>query len=118
MSVPPNQSTIIIITVPRNSLRGWARDCLVATLLEAFLSSLLTLVNLPTILSSAMNALMMRSPPSVSSSWDIVSLHLPWASRDCLLSFFPTAPMPHAITGTTRSVNRVSCQLVYMSVPK
>ena len=116
--MPPNQRTTIIIIDPRNSLTGCASACRIATLDVVRLSSLLVCRNLSFILSSAMNALMILSPPSVSSSWDMVSLHFACASRDSLLSCLPIALMAHAIRGTTRSVNRVSCQLVKSSVAK
>ena len=118
ISVPPNQRTIMIMHVPRNSLTGWADACLVATLLAAVLNSSAVVANLSFILSSAMNALITLRPPRVSSSWDMVSLHFAWASSDFLLSFFPMALMPHAMSGTTARVKRVSCQLVTIRVAK
>ena len=61
------------------------------------------------IFSSAQNALIMRSPPSVSSTCDMVSLHRLCASIDLRLSFLPTKPMNHPKTGTKTRVKSVSC---------
>ena len=80
--------------------------------------SLLHLSKRASIFFSAMKALMMRRPPSVSSSWDMVSLHLLCASSDWRFSFLPTVPMIHPMTGTTSRVNTVSCQLTAISVVK
>jgi len=118
ISIPPNQRTKTISKVPRNSLIGWANVCRVATLLDASRSSLLHFVKRSTILSSAIKALIIRNPPKVSSSWDIVSLHLLWASNDWRLSFLPTCPISQPIPGNTKIVNKVSCQLVTIKVAK
>ena len=61
------------------------------------------------ILSSAQNALMMRSPPSVSSTCDIVSLHSDCAAIDLRLSFLPTYPINQPKMGTNTRVKSVSC---------
>ena len=70
------------------------------------------------IFSSAQNALMMRKPPSVSSTILIVSLQSACASILCAFSFLPTTPMNQPKGGTKRMVKRVSCQLMQMSVMK
>ena len=61
------------------------------------------------IFSSAQNAFIMRRPPSVSSTCDMVSLHRLCASIDLRLSFLPTKPMNHPKTGTKMRVKSVSC---------
>ncbi len=118
ISEPPNHNTSTISRVPRNSLIGCARAWRVATRFVALRNSLLHCVKRSIIFCSAMKALIMRRPPNVSSSWVIVSLHLPCASSDWRFSFFPTFPITHPIPGTTNRVNRVSCQLVASKVPK
>ena len=75
MSVPPNHSTTTIIHVPKNSLTGCAADCRMATFIAADRYSLFTRVNRSSIFFSATNALMMRSPPRVSSMMLSPSLH-------------------------------------------
>ena len=110
--VPPNHSTIMISTVPRNSLIGWARDWRIVTRLLFFLIASLTLSNLSDIFLSAMKALMMRSPPRVSSTWAITSLQSCCTSSDFLLRFFPTTPITHIISGAKRMVKAVICQLI------
>ena len=60
----------------------------------------------------------MRKPPNVSSSCDIVSLHLLCASKDWRFSFRPTTPISQPIPGNTTIVKRVNCQLVMTSVAK
>ena len=89
-----------------------------ATLLLSLLCSSTVFANLFLILPSALNALMILRPPRVSSTCDMVSLHLLWASRESLLSLLPSAPIPQAIAGTTAIVKSVSCQLVKSRVPK
>ena len=118
INVPPNQSTIIIIIVPRNSLIGWANAWRVDTLAVFLLTASVMLSKRLFIFFSAMKALMTRSPPRVSSTCDMVSLQRFWASRERFLSCLPMAPMAQAITGTTRMVKRVSSQLVKIRVPK
>ena len=118
ISEPPNQSTSTMSTVPKNSLIGWARLWRMATRLVALRYSLLHFTKRFIIFSSAINALMIRIPPNVSSSCDMVSLHLFWASSDWRFSLRPTRPMIHPITGSTMMVNRVSCQLVTIRVAK
>jgi len=118
ISDPPNHNTTTISNVPKNSLIGCANAWRMATLLVASRNSLLHSVKRFIIFCSAIKALIIRSPPKVSSSWDIVSLHLACASSDCLFNFLPTLPMIHPIPGTTNNVNKVSCQLVIINVPK
>ena len=60
----------------------------------------------------------MRSPPSVSSTWLIVSLHSACALIDFCLSLRPTKPITQPISGTKMRVNSVSCQLTKSSVEK
>ena len=60
----------------------------------------------------------MRSPPSVSSTWLIVSLHSACAFIDFCLSLRPTMPITHPISGTNTMVNSVSCQLTMSMVVK
>ena len=67
---------------------------------------------------SALKALMMRRPPRVSSTCDMVSLQRDWASSEPRLSCLPMAPMIQPMTGTKMMVNRVSCQLMKSRVPK
>ena len=61
---------------------GWANVCRIATLFVASRNSLLHFVKRLIILFSAINALMILKPPSVSSNCDMVSLHFPCASKD------------------------------------
>ena len=61
---------------------------------------------------------MMRSPPSVSSTWLMVSLHRACALIDLRFSFLPTNPMNHPMTGTMSRVKRVSCQEMKRSMAK
>ena len=112
INAPPNHSTIIISTVPRNSLIGWARDWRMVTRLFFLLIASVTLSNLSDIFFSAMNALMMRRPPRVSSTCAITSLQSCWTSSDFLFRFFPTTPITHIISGANRIVNAVICQLM------
>ena len=117
MMVPPNHNTIIIRTVPRNSLIGCASACLVATLPVFFFTASVTLSNLFCILSSATNALITLSPPNVSSSWDMVSLHSACAWSERFFNVLPSALMSQISSGATRTVKMVSCQLVIINVP-
>ena len=73
--MPPNHNTITIMTVPRNSLMGWASCCRLFTLITLSRCLSLTSAKRSFIFSSAQKALIMRSPPRVSSTWLIVSLH-------------------------------------------
>ena len=70
------------------------------------------------IFSSAQKALMMRSPPSVSSTWLMVSLHIACAFTEFCFSLRPTMPMNHPKMGTKMMVNSVSCHEMMMSVVK
>ena len=74
---PPNQSTMTIKMVPRNSLMGCANAWRMDTRLVASRYSLLHLLNRSIIFFSAVKALMTRRPPSVSSSCAMVSPHFP-----------------------------------------
>ena len=118
INVPPNHSTATIRMVPKNSLIGCAIAWRIATLFVASRSSLLHLVKRLIILSSAIKALMMRKPPSVSSNCDIVSLHFACASSDWRFSFLPTTPINQPIPGNTIIVKRVNCQLTVTNVTK
>ena len=91
---------------------GWASDWRTPTLMRLRRNSSFTLAKRWLIFSSAQNALMMRSPLSVSSTWLIVSLHSPCAFRDFALSLRPTTPITQPISGTTQRVKSVSCQLM------
>ena len=51
---------------------------------------------------------MMRSPPRVSSTWLMVSLHNAWTLMLLALSLRPTTPMNHPKRGTKQRVKRVS----------
>src|SRR5574344_2287488 len=108
--VPPNQRTIAIIMDPRSSLTGCALDWRIATLLSLERMDSVTFSNLEVIFFSARNALMMRSPPRVSSTWLIVSLQYFWASADWALSWRPIALMIQIMTGAKIITNRVSSQ--------
>ena len=48
----------------------------------------------------------------------MVSLQMLCASVDCAFSFLPTAPIIHAMRGTKRMVNSVSCHEMTTSVVK
>lgn len=61
---------------------------------------------------------MMRRPPSVSSTWLIVSLHRACALMDFAFSLRPTTPMNQPKTGTKTMVKSVSCQLMASRVAK
>ena len=118
MRVPPNHSTMAIMMVPRHSLTGCARAWRVATrVFLTFMASVTRSKRRP-ILRSARKALMMRRPPSVSSTWLMVSLHRACASRDCSLSLRPILPMIHSITGANSAVKRVICHEMNSSTAK
>ena len=117
-NTPPNQSTMTIITVPRNSLIGWAICWRVFTRRMFSRYSEFILSKRRFIFSSAQKAFMMRSPPSVSSTWLIVSLHSDCAFIDFCFSLRPTKPMNQPMMGTMTSVKSVSCQLMTSSVAK
>ena len=116
--IPPNHNTMTIITVPRNSLMGWASCWRMFTFMMLLRNSEFTLSKRSFIFSSAQKALMIRSPPRVSSTWLMVSLHSPCAATDFAFSFLPMIPMNHPNIGTKKMVNRVSCQLMMSSVVK
>ena len=116
--IPPNHSTITIITVPRNSLIGCAICWRMFTLMMSFRYWLLTLSNRLFIFVSAQKAFTMRSPPSVSSTWLMVSLQRACAFMEFCFSFLPTIPINHPITGTNTSVNSVSCHDMMIRVEK
>ena len=61
---------------------------------------------------------MMRSPPSVSSTWLMVSLQRACAFTESCFSRRPTMPMNQPMMGTMTSVKSVSCQEMKMSVAK
>ena len=61
---------------------------------------------------------MMRRPPSVSSTWLMVSLHSVCAVMLFCFSFLPTKPMNQPKTGTKTSVKSVSCQEMISRVVK
>ena len=117
-SMPPTQSTMMMSTVPRNSLIGCAICWRMFTRCTASRYSLLMFEKRVFILSSAQNAFTMRSPPSVSSTCDIVSLQSDCALIDFFLSFLPTQPMNHPKIGTKTMVKSVSCHEMKMSAPK
>ena len=74
MSVPPNQRTMAIITEPSSSLTGWALAWRTATRVFLLRIASVTSPNLADIFFSARKALMILRPPSVSSTWLMVSL--------------------------------------------
>ena len=117
-NIPPNHITMTIISVPRNSLMGWAICWRVFTRRTCSRYSELMRSKRRFILSSAQKALIMRSPPSVSSTWLIVSLHRACAFIERCFSLRPTMPITQPIRGTNTSVNSVSCQLISSSVVK
>ena len=118
ISVPPNHNTMTMSIVPRNSLIGCAICWRMLTRLMVLRYRLLDSVKRVFIFFSALKALMMRRPPSVSSSCDIKSLHCPWAMSEPRFSFFPTVPITQPMMGTMAMVNKVSCQLIIISVVK
>ena len=118
MSAPPNHSTITMTHVPRNSLMGWAEVWRITIWFIAVRKSLLILIKRCSILLSAMKALMMRKPPSVSSSCDMISPHCDCATTDWLLSFLLITPITQPARGSTTITNSVSCQLTLKRVMK
>ena len=69
MSVPPYHSTATMMNVPRNSDTGWASMYLRFIFMKVFLTVSFISSNLAETLCSALNALMILSPPRVSSIW-------------------------------------------------
>ena len=67
---------------------------------------------------SAMKALMIRSPPSVSSSCDSMLPHSLCAVVPCALRRLLTCPIIMPAIGATTMTNRVSCQLTNIMVAK
>ena len=59
----------------------------------------------------ALKALMMRSPPSVSSMLLRITPHCVCPSSDTRLRRLPTLPIIYPATGSSTSTNTVSCQL-------
>ena len=115
---PPNHSTITMMIVPKNSDIGWAAFCLIAIALASRRYSSLMLTKRCDIFFSAMKALMIRSPPSVSSSCASMSPHLPWTAADWLFSLRLTVPIIHPAKGATRMTKSVICQLIHSMVEK
>ena len=74
MMTPPKHRTMRIMIEPRNSLTGWARTWRVLTLLYLRRILSVTESKRASIFFSALKALIIRSPPRVSSICDIVSL--------------------------------------------
>ena len=108
----------MIITVPRNSLTGWAEACRVFTRFTFRRIRSVTESKRADIFFSALNALTMRRPPRVSSTWDIVSLQRVCASRDCRLSCLPITPMIQMKAGTKVSITSIISGLRKMRMPK
>ena len=108
--VPPNHSTIAISIEPSSSLTGCALDWRMATRLFFILICSVMPSKRELIFFSARKALIILSPPRVSSTWLMVSLQYCWASSDWALSRLPTALMMPTIMGANTSVKRVSCQ--------
>ena len=104
--------------VPRNSLMGWAELWRMTISFMAWRNSLLVFSKRSAIFFSAMNALMMRRPPSVSSSCDMMSPHCAWAADDWRFSLRLTTPMTHPARGSTTSTKSVIFQLMVNSVVK
>ena len=76
------------------------------------------LLNLSRIFSSAQNALMIRSPPKVSSTTLIVSLHNACALILCAFNLRPIHPMNQPIIGMIITEKSVSCQEMIIKVVK
>ena len=104
--------------VPRNSDMGWAALWRIAMALTSFLYSSLMLIKRCNILCSAMNALMMRRPPSVSSSCASISPQRFCTVADCDFSLRLTLPIIQPASGATMITNTVSCQLTVSMVAK
>lgn len=115
---PPNHRTITIIMVPRNSDMGWAAFWRMTISFMPLRNSLFTKMKRFSILCSAMNALIIRRPPRVSSSWAMMSPHCPCTADDWLFSFRLTAPIIQPASGATTMTNTVSCQLTVNRVKK
>ena len=109
MSVPPNQSTMAIITVPRNSLTGWALAWRTDTWLTLRRMLSVVLSNRADIFFSARKALTILRPPRVSSTWLIVSDQKPCASVESAFRRRPMALITKMTMGAKTMVNRVSC---------
>ena len=118
IKVPPKNRAMVIRTVPRNSLTGWARACRIVTLLVFLRIASVTPSNLVDIFFSAMKAFITLSPPSVSSTWDITSLHNICTSRDLRFRFLPMIPMAQIIKGAKMIVKAVICQLITINAAK
>ena len=74
--------------------------------------------NLAFIFSSALNAFIILSPPNVSSTWLMVSLHRLCARMLLALSFLPTKPMNHVKMGAKIIVKIVSCHDMTINVTR
>ena len=61
---------------------------------------------------------MIRRPPSVSSTWLIVSLQSACALMLCAFSLRPTQPMNQPMMGTMMRVKRVSSQEMKIKAAK
>ena len=107
-----------MMMVPRNSDMGCAALWRIAIALTSFLYSSLILIKRCNILCSAMNALMMRRPPSVSSSWANMSPQRFCTVADCDFNLRLTLPMIQPASGATTMTNTVNCQLTVSMVAK
>ncbi len=118
ISHPPKSSTTTMIMVPMDSDTGCAALMRIVMAIMPRRNSLLMKLKRFAIFSSAMNALTMRSPPSVSSICAMISDSPACTLDDWFFRRLVTLPITHAAGGATMSTKSVSCQLVAKSVMK
>ena len=106
------------ITVPRNSLTGWAVACRVLT--RASLRRMRSVISWKRrrMVFSALKAFTTRRPPRVSSTWLMVSLQRLWASREERLSCLPITPMIQMKAGAKTMVKIIISGLIQVRKPK
>ena len=94
----------MIMTVPRNSLTGWAVAWRMLTRATFRRIRSVTSWKRRRMVPSALNALITRRPPRVSSTWLMVSLHRACASSEERLSCLPITPIIHTKAGAKMMV--------------
>ncbi len=115
---PPNHRIIQSTNTPKNSDIGEARSRLKFILFLIKFSLVLVPKNFEPISFSALKALIILSPVSVSSNIDI---KVPNCSCDCVDCFFRdllTLPIINPITGSSTSRNNDNCGLIKTSIVK
>ena len=115
---PPNHNTTTMMIVPKNSDMGWAALWRIAIEHTSLRYASLILTKRFIILCSAINALIIRRPPSVSSSCASISPQRPCTVADCDFNLRLTLPITHPASGATTITNTVNCQLTVSIVAK